>query len=88
MRKVQAYTGEQLYVWVMLCYHNRGFLKEYDRLHGTNLCRQGSQLDLLIDDSTDRSTSDMRGFVDFCAYILERLPEEALAELRTKADAP
>lgn len=86
MSKTSWYSGNELYAWVGLCYNDPEFVREYDKLHGTDLCRQGSTLDLLIDDSTERSTSDLHGFVKFCALILEHLPEEARAELRTVAN--
>jgi len=40
-------------------------VKEFDRLNGTNLSRKGSPLDLMIDDSTGRMSSDLGKFVEF-----------------------
>lgn len=48
---------------------------EFDRLTGHNLSRNGSQLELMIDDSTGRTDDGVKDFVCFvreCIY--DRIP--------------
>lgn len=42
-------------------------VREFDRLCGTNLTRQGTPLELAIDDSTGRLETDFEKFVSFVA---------------------
>ena len=44
---------------------NRDFIKEFDRLHGSNLSMVGAPIDLMIDKSTGRTKSDDEEFLSF-----------------------
>ena len=50
---------------VIAASENEDMVKNFDRLHGTNLELSGSLIDLLIDKATGRQNSDVRKFLDF-----------------------
>jgi hypothetical protein len=56
--------------------HNKILVAEFDRLQGTNLSRQGTGLDLMIDDSSGRTDHDCKLFLEFCFDVWQRLPSE------------
>ena len=50
---------------IAYCMENKELLAEFDRLNGTNLCRRGSMLDRMVDESSGRYEADARLFADF-----------------------
>lgn len=46
------------------------FVREFDRLSGTNLSRKGSQLELMIDDATGRTDAEVAAFIDFVRDVV------------------
>jgi hypothetical protein len=53
-------------------------VEQFDRLYGANLTRKGSQMEVMIDDSTGRTSKDVGAFVEFvydCVYL--RVPRPA-----------
>lgn len=63
----------------LVCLHasaaNSDLVREFDRLHGTNLSRRGSGLELAIDDASGRTESDVRQFCEFVAeFVYARVP--------------
>ena len=44
---------------------NLEFVREYDRLRGTNLSCRGTGLDLMIDEASGRMEADVREFMAF-----------------------
>jgi hypothetical protein len=61
---------------LMACAGNGDFVKEFDRLHGSNLGLRGSGLELAIDEATGRrDNDDFINFVYECIWL--RLPPEA-----------
>lgn len=44
---------------------NKDFLKQIDRLTGSNLSRKGAPLDLLIDEATGRTRLDLQTLIHF-----------------------
>jgi hypothetical protein len=63
-------------------------VKQFDRLYGANLMRQGHPLELAIDDACNRTSYDCRQFLNFLwEYVFTRvakteLPPEKAAEVR------
>ncbi len=65
----------QLATWLKMCSRSENFLREYDRLKGTNLICAGSPLDIMIDDATGKSKEDIKRFLVFCVDLFFRLRE-------------
>jgi hypothetical protein len=62
---------------VLLAYDTPDFVAEFDRLRGSNLSCQGTALELMIDASSGRRTSDLVAFVEFVKdYVWDRLPPQ------------
>lgn len=60
---------------VMYCAAQPEFVREFDRLSGTNLSRRGSQLELAIDATSGRTDSDLGQFVEFVRdMVWDRCP--------------
>lgn len=58
------------------------FVAQFDRIHGSNLLRRGSPLDLAIDDSTGRYDADAAAFEAFVReYVWDRLPADVREDL-------
>lgn len=56
------------------------FVREFDRLNGTNLMRRGSPIELAVDMGTGRYESDVKEFVAFFdEYVWQPLIENQLA---------
>jgi hypothetical protein len=52
-------------------------VKEFDRLTGHNLSRNGSPLDLAIDDATGRTEDGAKDFINFVREcVFERIQKE------------
>ncbi|KKM85251.1 hypothetical protein LCGC14_1291030 [marine sediment metagenome] len=47
------------------CAGNKEFIKQFDRLAGTNLSLKGTPIELMVDKSTGKQDADMRMFCDF-----------------------
>lgn len=58
--------------FVMMCFDSPGFVREYDRLTGSNLCGKGTPIDVMIDDATGRISDEAAGFAEFCADVYSR----------------
>ena len=62
---------------VLASYENKEFVANFDRLRGTNLLRQGSNLDLAIDKATGRQEAEMTLFIKAVWDLVWcRLPRE------------
>lgn len=67
---------------------NKDLVREFDRLHKTNLSLNGGPLDLAIDQATGRLEADAAAFAEFVHdTIYSRLEPSALEELRRAAAA-
>lgn len=67
---------------VLISFENREFVDAFDRLHGTNLSRRSSPLDLAIDDAAGRMSAELRTFVEFVREsVWDRIGTQAIAEL-------
>ena len=53
---------------------NAELVKQFDRLHQTNLARRGSGIELAVDDASGRTKADLGWFVAFVYDIFLRLP--------------
>lgn len=59
------------------CLNNPDFMREYDRMRGTNLSLRGTPLDLAIDKASGRLESEARQFMaDVADIVWSRLPRE------------
>lgn len=62
---------------VQQCVANVEFVREFDRLHGTNVAGRGSPLEYEIDLVSGRIDDDLHKFVVFVhRYVWSRLPPE------------
>ena len=50
--------------------HNKEFIKNYDRLRGTNLSLTGSPIELEIDFSSGRMEKEVEGL---CRFVMEEI---------------
>ena len=65
MDNFEHYEPPDLYTCIMYTARNKEFVKEYDRLRGSNLSLNGSPIDLLIDECSGRQESELREFIEF-----------------------
>jgi len=66
--------GVSFHSCLMECIGNQELVANYDRLNGTNLCQNGSGLEVAIDMACGRQESEYRDFIEFCwEYIFTRL---------------
>lgn len=58
------------------CVNNPEFMREYDRVRGTNLSLRGTPLDVAIDEASGRIECEARQFVaDVIDIVWSRLPQ-------------
>ena len=52
------------YECLMYCAGNEEFVREFDRLHKTNLMFSGSPIEIMIDKASGRQTQDIELFIN------------------------
>jgi len=55
---------------VQHCFGNKDFVREYDRLHGSNLAHSGHPLEVEVDYASGRMSPEMWAFIDFVAQVI------------------
>jgi hypothetical protein len=68
--------GLSMFSCLSECINNKDFIKEFDRLSGTNLSMQGNPIDIMVDEHSGRLESDFNELIEFVhEYIFKLCPD-------------
>lgn len=71
----EAFADPWFYICLSEVLKMPELVKEFDRLHGTNLCGRGSTIELMIDKTTGKLQNDINQFMQFVHdYIYKLVP--------------
>ena len=60
-----SFLGSVLQEAVFQCYDNKEFVEQYNRLTGSNINKNKTAIESMIDEATGKTTDELRKFIEF-----------------------
>lgn len=60
-----SFLGSVLQEAVFQCYDNKEFVEQYNRLTGSNINKNKTAIESMIDEATGKTTDELKKFIEF-----------------------